>query len=32
LVWGGYKESGFGKTNGVLGQEEYTQIKAITLS
>jgi betaine-aldehyde dehydrogenase len=28
--WGGYKESGFGKENSILGLEEYVQIKAIS--
>jgi acyl-CoA reductase-like NAD-dependent aldehyde dehydrogenase len=31
LYWGGYKESGFGRTGGVIGQEEYTQIKSISI-
>jgi acyl-CoA reductase-like NAD-dependent aldehyde dehydrogenase len=31
LTWGGYKQSGFGKTNGILGQEEFTQIKVINI-
>jgi betaine-aldehyde dehydrogenase len=30
-TWGGYKQSGFGKTNGILGQEEFTQVKAINI-
>jgi betaine-aldehyde dehydrogenase len=30
-TWGGYKQSGFGKTNGVPGQEEFTQIKVINI-
>jgi betaine-aldehyde dehydrogenase len=30
-TWGGYKQSGFGKTNGVLGMEEFTQVKAINI-
>ncbi|MGD9393404.1 MAG: aldehyde dehydrogenase family protein [Dehalococcoidia bacterium] len=32
LPWGGYKESGCGKENGVLGLEEYTQVKLISLA
>jgi betaine-aldehyde dehydrogenase len=31
LPWGGFKESGFGKEFGVLGMEEYTQLKGIAL-
>jgi len=27
--WGGYKQSGFGKENSILGLEEYVQVKAI---
>jgi betaine-aldehyde dehydrogenase len=30
-TWGGYKQSGFGKTNGILGQEEFTQVKVINM-
>jgi betaine-aldehyde dehydrogenase len=30
-TWGGYKQSGFGKTNGILGQEEFTQVKVINI-
>lgn len=29
--WGGFKQSGFGKTGGILGQQEYTQIKSISI-
>ncbi|HSW58337.1 MAG TPA: aldehyde dehydrogenase family protein [Dehalococcoidales bacterium] len=29
LPWGGFKESGFGKENGVAGLVEYTQLKQI---
>ncbi|HSW58338.1 MAG TPA: aldehyde dehydrogenase family protein [Dehalococcoidales bacterium] len=29
LIWGGFKESGFGKENGIAGLEEYTQLKWI---
>ena len=32
LPWGGFKESGFGKERSVLGLEEYTQVKTISLS
>jgi betaine-aldehyde dehydrogenase len=28
-IWGGYKESGFGKEQSILGLEEYVQTKAI---
>jgi acyl-CoA reductase-like NAD-dependent aldehyde dehydrogenase len=28
--WGGYKQSGFGKENSILGLEEYVQVKAIS--
>jgi betaine-aldehyde dehydrogenase len=28
LPWGGYRESGFGKDNSIMGNEEYTQIKS----
>ncbi|MFA5308670.1 MAG: aldehyde dehydrogenase family protein [Dehalococcoidales bacterium] len=31
LPWGGFKESGFGKENHVVGLEEYTQFKLISL-
>ena len=31
LPWGGFKESGFGKENHILGLEEYTQLKLISL-
>jgi acyl-CoA reductase-like NAD-dependent aldehyde dehydrogenase len=31
LPWGGAKESGFGKENGIMGLEEYTQMKQISL-
>jgi acyl-CoA reductase-like NAD-dependent aldehyde dehydrogenase len=30
LPWGGFRQSGFGKENGVLGIEEYTQVKWIS--
>ena len=30
LPWGGFKQSGFGKENGVMGLEEYTQVKWIS--
>jgi acyl-CoA reductase-like NAD-dependent aldehyde dehydrogenase len=29
LPWGGFKQSGFGKEDGVIGLEEYTQLKQI---
>jgi aldehyde dehydrogenase (NAD+) len=29
LMWGGFKQSGFGKENGLVGLEEYTQVKWI---
>jgi len=29
LPWGGFKESGFGKENAVVGLEEFTQVKTI---
>jgi acyl-CoA reductase-like NAD-dependent aldehyde dehydrogenase len=32
MPWGGFKESGFGKEGGLMGQLEYTQVKAISLS
>ncbi len=34
LPWGGFRMSGFGKENGILGLEEYTQVKwmAFTLN
>jgi acyl-CoA reductase-like NAD-dependent aldehyde dehydrogenase len=32
LPWGGYKESGIGKENGIIGLLEYTQMKTITLN
>jgi acyl-CoA reductase-like NAD-dependent aldehyde dehydrogenase len=31
LPWGGFKESGTGKEGGVMGLQEYTQVKVITL-
>lgn len=31
LPWGGFKGSGFGKEGSVMGQEEYTQIKVISM-
>jgi acyl-CoA reductase-like NAD-dependent aldehyde dehydrogenase len=30
--WGGFKESGFGKEGSVMGLEEYTQVKVISLN
>jgi acyl-CoA reductase-like NAD-dependent aldehyde dehydrogenase len=32
LPWGGFKESGFGKENDIMGQEEYTQVKVISVN
>ncbi len=32
LPWGGFKQSGFGKENGILGLEEYTQVKWVSLN
>jgi betaine-aldehyde dehydrogenase len=32
LPWGGFKESGFGKENDIMGQEEYTQVKIISVT
>ncbi len=32
LPWGGFKQSGYGKENGILGLQEYTQIKWVSLS
>jgi len=29
--WGGFKQSGFGKENGVLSLQEYTQIKSVSI-
>jgi acyl-CoA reductase-like NAD-dependent aldehyde dehydrogenase len=31
MPWGGFKESGFGKENSMVGLEEYTQLKVISL-
>jgi aldehyde dehydrogenase (NAD+) len=31
LPWGGFKESGIGKENGIFGLREYTQLKAICM-
>jgi acyl-CoA reductase-like NAD-dependent aldehyde dehydrogenase len=31
LPWGGFKESGFGKENHIVGLEEYTQLKLVSL-
>jgi acyl-CoA reductase-like NAD-dependent aldehyde dehydrogenase len=30
--WGGFKESGFGKDNDTMGQEEYTQVKVVSIN
>ena len=32
LPWGGFKQSGFGKENGTMGLEEYTQVKWIAIN
>jgi acyl-CoA reductase-like NAD-dependent aldehyde dehydrogenase len=29
--WGGFRESGFGKENSVIGLDSYTQIKAVSI-
>jgi acyl-CoA reductase-like NAD-dependent aldehyde dehydrogenase len=29
--WGGFKQSGFGKENGALSLQEYTQVKAVSI-
>ena len=31
MPWGGFRESGFGKENAVVGLQEYTQLKLIAL-
>lgn len=32
MPWGGFKESGVGKENGMIGLEEYTQLKVVAIS
>jgi acyl-CoA reductase-like NAD-dependent aldehyde dehydrogenase len=32
LPWGGFKQSGYGKENDIMGQEEYTQVKVVSLT
>jgi acyl-CoA reductase-like NAD-dependent aldehyde dehydrogenase len=31
MPWGGFKQSGFGKENSIIGLEEYTQMKLIAM-
>lgn len=32
IPWGGFKQSGIGKENGVIGLEEYTQMKVVAIN
>ncbi len=32
LPWGGFRQSGFGKENAILGLEEYTQVKWVSFN
>ncbi len=31
IPWGGYRESGFGKENSMLGLEDFTQVKLVVI-